>query len=123
MAIDGERNPLHQPLLARIRICGHTPHRCRPGNPFGRRASAPRLDRSLPAGWAGDYRHTMSDAVAVLNAAKQRARALVAGDAEKLRELMHPDSRWTTHRGDVLDRDSYIEGNTNGELRWLGQRL
>jgi ketosteroid isomerase-like protein len=65
----------------------------------------------------------MSDPVSVLDAAQRRADALVAADAAKLRLLMHPDLRWTTHRGDVLDRESYIDGNTNGTLRWLSQRL
>jgi ketosteroid isomerase-like protein len=31
--------------------------------------------------------------------------------------------QWTTFRGGVLDRDSYIDGNTNGSLRWHAQRL
>jgi ketosteroid isomerase-like protein len=60
---------------------------------------------------------------AVLDAAEQRARALVAGDADALRALHHPALRWTTYRGDVLDRESYVRGNTEGELRWIEQRL
>jgi ketosteroid isomerase-like protein len=59
----------------------------------------------------------------VLAAAEARARALAAGDADALRELHHPDLRWTTHRGEVLDRDRYIAGNTSGELVWHAQRL
>jgi hypothetical protein len=54
----------------------------------------------------------------VLAAAEARARALAAGDADALRELQHPDLRWTTHRGEVLDRDRYIAGNPSGELVW-----
>jgi len=41
----------------------------------------------------------------------------------ELRRLMHSELRWTTHRGDVLDREAYIECNTNGSLKWLSQRL
>lgn len=36
---------------------------------------------------------------------------------------MHPDVRWTTHTGSVLDRDAYIAWNTDGSLRWHEQRL
>jgi Domain of unknown function (DUF4440) len=36
---------------------------------------------------------------------------------------MHPDLRWMTHRGDVLDRDTYLAGNTDGSLVWHQQRL
>lgn len=42
---------------------------------------------------------------AVLDAAQRRARALAAGDAVELRRLLHPELRWTTHRGDILDGD------------------
>ena len=63
------------------------------------------------------------DQRAVLAAAKRRAAALVARDPEALRSLHHPALRWTTHRADVLDREAYVRGNTEGELRWLGQTL
>lgn len=59
----------------------------------------------------------------VLRAAQRRAAALVAGDAESLRELMHPLLQWTTFRGEVLTRDDYIAGNTSGALRWRSQQL
>jgi ketosteroid isomerase-like protein len=36
---------------------------------------------------------------------------------------MHPQLRWTTRLGVILDRDAYIEGNTNGSLVWRAQRL
>jgi len=65
----------------------------------------------------------MTDASAVLDAANRRAEALAAGNADQLRLLMHPDLRWTTHRGQVLDREAYIGGNTNGTLRWVSQSL
>lgn len=59
----------------------------------------------------------------MIAAAKSRAAALVAGDADALRQLMHPSLRWTTYRGVTLDRDSYIEGNTESALVWLRQEL
>jgi ketosteroid isomerase-like protein len=59
----------------------------------------------------------------VLAAARERADALVRGDVERLRRVLHPDLRWTTHRGEVLDRERYVAGNTAGPLAWLGQRL
>ena len=59
----------------------------------------------------------------VLFAAQRRSRALVARDAEALRELHHPDLRWTTHRGDVRDLDAYVRGNTESDLVWRDQRL
>ena len=36
---------------------------------------------------------------------------------------MHPMMRWATHTGAVLDRDTYIAGNTDGSLVWHEQRL
>jgi hypothetical protein len=65
----------------------------------------------------------VSDAEAVIAAAQARARALANGDADELRRLMHPAMRWTTHTGDVLDRETYIDGNTRGSLLWRSQRL
>lgn len=65
----------------------------------------------------------MPDIDDVLDAAHARAAALVAGDAAALRSLLHPDLRWTTHRGDVLDREGYIAANTGGALQWKGQSL
>jgi ketosteroid isomerase-like protein len=59
----------------------------------------------------------------VVAAAQRRARALAERDAETLLALHHPDLRWTTFRGDVLDRESYVRGNTEGELVWRAQRL
>jgi uncharacterized protein (TIGR02246 family) len=65
----------------------------------------------------------VDDRDAVLAAAGQRAAALVARDAEALRDLMHDDLRWTTYRGVVLHLDDYIRGNTGGSLHWHGQEL
>ena len=59
----------------------------------------------------------------ILTAAERRSAALVARDADALRALHHPDLRWTTHRGEVRDRDRYIRGNTEGDLVWRAQRL
>jgi hypothetical protein len=59
----------------------------------------------------------------IVAAAEARSRALVARDAEALRALHHADLRWTTHRGDVRDRDRYVRGNTEEDLVWRDQRL
>jgi hypothetical protein len=59
----------------------------------------------------------------VFDVAQRRALALVRGSAGELRQLMHPDLRWTTYRGAVLDRDAYIAGNTDGSVTWVGQHF
>jgi ketosteroid isomerase-like protein len=59
----------------------------------------------------------------VVAAAARRAQALVERDREALLALHHPDLRWTTHRGEVLDRERYVRGNVDGGLVWRGQRL
>lgn len=59
----------------------------------------------------------------VVAAAERRARALVDRDREALLALHHPSLRWTTHRGEVLDRERYVSGNTEGDLVWRAQRL
>jgi hypothetical protein len=56
----------------------------------------------------------------VVAAAQRRALALAAGDVEALRALHHPALRWTTHLGEVLDRDAYLADKGSG---WLAQRL
>lgn len=63
------------------------------------------------------------DEAAILQAAQERAAALIARDAAALGRLLHPALRWTTFRGEVLDKESYIAGNTGGDLRWFDQRL
>ena len=65
----------------------------------------------------------MSVGEEILEAVRRRSAALVARDATALRALHHPDLRWTTHRGDVRDRDAYIAGNTDGDLVWRDQHL
>lgn len=64
-----------------------------------------------------------SDVRAVVRAASRRADFLAAGDAGELRALHHPGLRWTTHRGEILDFDHYIAGNTRGDLTWHRQHL
>lgn len=65
----------------------------------------------------------MGAADEVLAAARRRAAALSAHDADGLRALLHPSFRWTTHRGEVFGRDHYVEANTSAPLWWLDQRL
>lgn len=59
----------------------------------------------------------------VLGRVRERAAALVAGDRRGLEEILHPRLCWITHLGAVLNREAYVRGNTEGDLRWLGQRL
>jgi hypothetical protein len=59
----------------------------------------------------------------VLEAAKQRARALVRGDGEGLEQLLHEDFRWTSHVGETYGRAEYIRRNTEGETVWRSQEL
>ena len=59
----------------------------------------------------------------ILAAAERRSRALVARDPDALRELHHPQFRFTTPRGELRDRDAYIHGNTAGDLVWRDQRF
>lgn len=66
---------------------------------------------------------TRGDVEEVLAAAERRAGALASRDSAVLIELMHPSLQWTTFKGDVLTRDQYIAGNTEGVLRWRSQRL
>ena len=54
--------------------------------------------------------------------AELRATALVAGEPDRLRRLLHPEFRWTSHRGERLDREGYVRVNTR-EVRWVKQRL
>ena len=64
-----------------------------------------------------------ADVEDVLAAALQRAQALADRDPVTLAALHHPDLRWTTFLGDVLDRESYVRGNTEGSLVWRAQSL
>ncbi|WP_433444767.1 nuclear transport factor 2 family protein [Nonomuraea sp. CA-141351] len=59
----------------------------------------------------------------VIEAAFERARALAAGDPDRLRRLLHPDFHWTSHLGEQFDRDDYVLSNTAGAIRWKKQSL
>jgi hypothetical protein len=63
----------------------------------------------------------MDAAQEVIAAADDRARALGAGDAERLRELLHDQFRWTTHVGETFDRSEYIRRNAAGHTVWHSQ--
>jgi len=52
----------------------------------------------------------------LLDAVNARADALARADAVALRRLLHPDFRWTSHRGEVVDRETYIDNNTCKDL-------
>ncbi|MEV1172078.1 nuclear transport factor 2 family protein [Nonomuraea sp. NPDC049784] len=59
----------------------------------------------------------------VIEAAFERAHALAAGDPDRLRRLLHPDFRWTSHLGEQFDRDDYVLSNTAGAITWKKQSL
>ena len=59
----------------------------------------------------------------VVTAAFDRADALASGDGERLRALLHPDFRWTSHLGEQFDRERYVSSNTGGSLAWRAQSL
>ena len=65
----------------------------------------------------------MDDAQQVIAAAEDRASVLAAGDAERLRELLHEQFRWTTHVGETFNRSEYIRRNTEGHTVWRSQDL
>lgn len=64
----------------------------------------------------------MNQADEVLMVAEMRASALVTGEPDRLRRLLHPEFRWTSHLGERLDREGYIRANTR-DVRWVKQRL
>ena len=64
----------------------------------------------------------MNQADEVLMVAELRASALVAGEPDRLRRLLHPEFRWTSRNGERLDREGFVRVNTR-ELRWVKQRL
>jgi hypothetical protein len=37
--------------------------------------------------------------------------------------VLHPDFWWTSHLGEVFDREQYIAANTTGPLTWKAQSL
>lgn len=56
-------------------------------------------------------------------AAQARAQALARGDAAALNDLLDERFRWTTHLGEVLDRNEYVARNTGGHTVWRSQTL
>jgi hypothetical protein len=67
-------------------------------------------------------RHALpvTDEEAVLSAVHARAQALAAGDPEQLTRSLHERFVWTSHRGDVFNRSSYVTANTR-DLVWRSQ--
>lgn len=59
----------------------------------------------------------------VVRAARERALALAAGDADRLSALLHDDFRWTSHVGETYSRSEYIRRNTEGDTGWRAQQL
>lgn len=70
--------------------------------------------------WQGERMDRSSEVVA---AARARAQALAAGDAERLTGLLHPAFRWTTHTGATYGREAYVLRNTDGTTIWRAQTL
>jgi Domain of unknown function (DUF4440) len=56
----------------------------------------------------------------VLAAVQGRAEALAAGDPDGLARWLHEQFTWTSHRGEVLDRATYVAANTR-HLSWRSQ--
>jgi Domain of unknown function (DUF4440) len=65
----------------------------------------------------------VSDDDEVLGAARARADALGRCDRAALARLLHPRFAWTSHDGQVFDRETYLRANTAGTHEWHGQRL
>lgn len=59
----------------------------------------------------------------VIRAAEARAKALSCGDAERLRELLHPEFRWVSHAGERFDRDSYVASSLDGGPVWSEEQM
>ena len=109
-ALSGEAGPVHRHLRA--------PEAGAPRLPVGRRSPARPGTGQGPeeAGW-------VSDADQVLAAAAARAEALASADAAALTALLHPEFRWASHTGHLLDRAAYVERNTGGSTVWRSQEL
>ncbi len=60
---------------------------------------------------------------AVQTALTCRSRALVARDADALRDQLHPLFTYTNASGSVLDLDGYLDLTVRGTLRWRDQRV
>ena len=59
----------------------------------------------------------------VLEAAMRRAEALGRRDRMGLQSLLHPQFVWTSHKGEMFDRQTYLDANTGGLTAWHGQQL
>jgi hypothetical protein len=56
----------------------------------------------------------------VLAAVRGRAEALAAGDTDGLFRWLHEQFIWTSHRGEVFDRATYVAANIQ-DLSWRSQ--
>jgi predicted kinase len=59
----------------------------------------------------------------LLRAVRRRTDALASGSATELEPLLHPAFVWTSHRGEMFDRETYIRANTGWSLSWRNQAL
>ncbi len=65
----------------------------------------------------------MDTTTEVIRAAEERAQALAAGDAARLRDLLHSDFRWVSHAGERYDRESYVASYVEASNGWSEQQL
>ncbi len=59
----------------------------------------------------------------VLAAARKRGRALGRGDERALRSLLHEGFVWSSHKGEVFSRETYLQSNIGGANTWYGQQF
>ena len=64
---------------------------------------------------------TVSDEV--LAAARARGRALAQGDERALLSLLHEGFVWTSHKGEVFSRETYLRSNVGARNTWYGQQF
>ena len=65
----------------------------------------------------------MTVADEVLAAARARGSALGRGDEHALRSLLHEGFVWTSHKGEVFSRETYLQSNIGGANTWYGQQF
>lgn len=65
----------------------------------------------------------MGDTDDVFAMAVRRAEAMAGQDEDALRQLLHPDFCWISHKGKWFDLQSYLESNQRGSNRWHSQEL
>lgn len=65
----------------------------------------------------------MSEQDDVLTAVTRRAEALARRDGPELLSLLHPQFVWTSHTGELFDRDRYVDANVGGSIVWLRQDI